>query len=63
MCLTNEQLRICNYEVTHGEVVKIVAFAGMSFVARLQIRICIKNYLKSLIIILVTTSFFSKISI
>ncbi|XP_064604992.1 F-box DNA helicase 1-like isoform X2 [Liolophura sinensis] len=28
LCLTNEQLRICNYEIRHGEVVKIVAFAG-----------------------------------
>ena len=28
--LTHEQLRICNYNMHHGEVIKIVAFAGMS---------------------------------
>ena len=27
--LTHEQLRICNYNTSPGEVVKIVAFAGM----------------------------------
>jgi len=27
--LTHEQLRICNYNMSPGEVIKIVAFAGM----------------------------------
>ena len=27
--LTHEQLRICNYNMNPGEVIKIVAFAGM----------------------------------